>query len=80
LKEQQQVTATEFKAHCLEWLSRIHTERLEIVVTKRGKPIARVGPLPGESGSDIYGCMKGSVTFLGDVTAPLDLVWDAAIE
>jgi prevent-host-death family protein len=36
------VTATEFKAKCLTLLDEVAEKRESLVVTKRGKPVARV--------------------------------------
>ena len=41
----QEVPAGEFKAHCLRLLDQVAHEGVELVVTKRGRPIARVVPL-----------------------------------
>jgi prevent-host-death family protein len=52
------VPAGEFKAKCLKLLDEVAETGETIVVTKRGKPVARLGPLePPPS-------LKGSVTFL----------------
>ena len=36
---------SEFKTHCLRLVEEVARQRREIVVTKRGKPIARVVPI-----------------------------------
>lgn len=38
------VTATEFKARCLELMDRVYHTRETIIITKRGKPVSRLGP------------------------------------
>ena len=40
----QQIAAGEFKAKCLHLLDEVQRTRKEIVVTKRGRPVARVLP------------------------------------
>jgi prevent-host-death family protein len=68
-----QVTATLFKAQCLALLDEAAAGE-EIVVTKHGRPVARV--LPAEAPADL----AGSVTFHVDDDAliePLDVEWDA---
>ena len=38
----------------------------------------RAKQLPaGHEVPELYGCMRGSVTILGDLTEPLDEVWEA---
>ena len=71
------VGATEFKAKCLELIEEIHdNKRKAVVITKRGKPYARLVPIEQPIGP-FRGCMKGSVTILGDLTEPIDVEWDA---
>jgi prevent-host-death family protein len=40
------VTATEFKAKCLALLDEIDEKGGTMTVTKRGRPVATVGPAP----------------------------------
>lgn len=40
----QMVTATEFKAKCLRLLDEVNRTGEELVISKRGKPVARVIP------------------------------------
>jgi len=54
------IAATRFKAECLQLLDEVADSGETIIVTKRGKPVARLLPLaPPES-------LEGSVTFLVD--------------
>jgi antitoxin (DNA-binding transcriptional repressor) of toxin-antitoxin stability system len=48
----------------------------EIIITKRGKPVARLVPVSDET-PPLFGSMKGTVKILGDVVAPIDEEWDA---
>ncbi len=78
----QQITmpAGQFKARCLQLMNEVNEQRLEITITKHGKPVARLVPpeLPKRrTPAELYGSMKGMVTILGDIEAPLDVVWDA---
>ena len=68
------MAAGEFKAKCLKVLDRVAETREIIVVTKRGKPVAKVVPLDHGAKVDL----KGSVTFVGDVVSPIDDAWDAS--
>lgn len=70
------VPATEFKAHCLELLDRVGRTREEITVTKHGKPVAKLVPLP-EKGERLFGCMAGTVTHYDDLVSPVDERWAA---
>jgi prevent-host-death family protein len=70
------IPAGEFKAKCLDLIDQVQKKRLEIVVTKRGKPVARLVPI-GTPARDPFGYMKGTVTILGDIISPIDVEWDA---
>ena len=43
---QRTVSATEFKAKCLALLDEVEQGGLALTVTKRGRPVAVVGPAP----------------------------------
>jgi prevent-host-death family protein len=70
------VPAGEFKAKCLNLIDEVAETRKPLVITKRGKPMVQVIPIPVKR-RDIVGSMKGSVTILGDIISPLDVEWDA---
>jgi prevent-host-death family protein len=73
-----QIAAGEFKAKCLALLDDVQRERTEIIVTKRGKPVARLVPVEEKGRKpEIFGRMKGTVTILGDIIAPSGEIWDA---
>jgi prevent-host-death family protein len=69
------IPAGEFKAKCLKLLDRVSEGRESLVVTKHGKPVAQVIPMPAQE--DIVGSMKGSVLWMGDIISPIDVEWDA---
>jgi prevent-host-death family protein len=70
----QQIAAGEFKAKCLHLLDKVQQTRMEIVITKRGRPVARLLPVDDDVPA-IFGSMKGSVEILGDLIAPVDETW-----
>jgi prevent-host-death family protein len=53
-----QMGATEFKAKCLRVLDDVEKNKAEIIITRRGKPIARVVPIPEEP---LFGRQAGSI-------------------
>ncbi len=70
-----QVPAAKAKAHLLGMLSEVDRAGHEFVITKRGKPVAKLVPvLPAE---DIVGCMKGTFRITGDVVGPEADDWEA---
>jgi prevent-host-death family protein len=70
------ISASAFKARCLELMDLVAEGRGEIVVTKRGLPVVKVVPV-APAGRDFIGSLKGTVTYLGDIVAPTGEVWEA---
>ena len=73
------VPATEFKAKCLALMDRVAERRETFVITKRGRPVAKLVPADPRSRASVLGCMRGSAEILGDiVSSPLsDEDWNA---
>ena len=66
------IPASAFKARCLALLDRVAETGEPLIVTKRGRPVARVVPMAsGKSGS-----LRGSVTMRGDLVGPILEKWD----
>ena len=61
------VTATEFKAKCLRLLDEVNRTGEELVISKRGKPVARVVP---ENPEKPWLALRGSARFIGDPFEP----------
>jgi len=74
------IAAGEFKAKCLHLLDEVAQQRAPLVITKRGKPIAKLVPIDNERTDDIYGCMAGTIQILGDIISPIDVEWNADAE
>lgn len=75
LMSDRQIPASRFKAECLAILDEVAATGETLVVTKRGRPVAKVAPTePAPS-------LSGSVTFLVDdqeLMAPIETDWYAA--
>jgi prevent-host-death family protein len=63
------VAAGKFKAHCLAIMDEVQKKRISVVITKRGKPVAKLVPV-NEKTDDIFGSLKGKVTIAGDIVSP----------
>lgn len=62
----QRIAAGVFKTQCLALLDEVDRERKEIVVTKRGRPVARLVPVRPEP-ADIFRRLKGTGRIVGDI-------------
>ena len=66
------VPAGQFKAKCLAILDEVNESRRSVVVTKHGKPVARIVPVETEGAST---SLRGSILHEDDIVAPLHDVW-----
>ena len=62
--------AGEFKTRCLKVMDQVQKTREPLVITKRGKPVAKLVPAD-KAGNDIFGCLKSVVKIVGDIESPL---------
>jgi prevent-host-death family protein len=59
-----QIAAAKFKEQCLSILDRVDDEG--IVITKRGKPVAKLIPIRAESAS-LIGALKSKLSIKGEI-------------
>ena len=65
------VPAGQFKQTCLKLLDEVEQTREPVVVTKRGRAIARVVPMPRSARSRDWGqSLRGTIRIAGDIVAP----------
>ena len=64
------IPAGEFKAHCLRIMDEVQRQRVPVVITKRGKPVAKLVPLD-DSPRAVFGCLAGRIEIAGDIVAPV---------
>jgi prevent-host-death family protein len=60
----------QFKARCLRLMEEVRTKREPILITKRGRPLARVVPTADEP-RDVFGCLADVLEIVGDVESPV---------
>ncbi|HXE31144.1 MAG TPA: type II toxin-antitoxin system prevent-host-death family antitoxin [Terriglobales bacterium] len=65
-----QIAAGKFKAHCLQLKDEVQARREEVVITKRGKPVAKLVPVVADP-DPIFGFMRGKIRVNGDIVAPV---------
>jgi len=67
------IAAGEFKAKCLAILDEVNATGEPVLITKRGKPVARVDVPPREQASEspdsIFGFLRGMATITGDIVS-----------
>jgi prevent-host-death family protein len=63
------MAAGAFKAHCLAVMDEVQAKRETVVITKHGKPVAKLVPVIEEK-DDIFGFLAGKARITGDVVSP----------
>lgn len=71
------INAAEFKAKCLQLMNQVADTHEPLIISKRGKPLVKLVPIVEETPKSMFGYMKGTVTFHGDILEPLDETWSA---
>ncbi len=69
--------AGQFKAKCLKLMDHVQQTHGTIVITKFGKPVAKLVPVEAEPKKAIFGFLKDSVVIKGNIIAPLGEKWHA---
>jgi prevent-host-death family protein len=64
------IPAGSFKANCLSLMDEVNAKGATLLITKRGKPVAKLVPAT-ETVDDIFGFMLGKGTITGDVVGPV---------
>ncbi|HEY3203809.1 MAG TPA: type II toxin-antitoxin system Phd/YefM family antitoxin [Thermoanaerobaculia bacterium] len=70
-KKPRTIPAGEFKARCLALLDEVAQTGSELLVTKRGKPVARLIPVEEPP------TLRGSIKREGDLLSPIGETWTA---
>jgi prevent-host-death family protein len=69
---------SEFKARALDTIGRVAKNRESIIITKRGKPLARVVPYVPSSSAPVPGKLSSALVFEKDIVSPLGAeLWEA---
>ncbi|MFH1952398.1 MAG: type II toxin-antitoxin system prevent-host-death family antitoxin [Pseudomonadota bacterium] len=67
-----EINAAEFRANCFKILDQVKVTHKEVVITKRGKPIAKLVHVARQNEKDpLLGSMEGLVETIGDLTKPV---------
>jgi len=69
------IKASEFKAKCLKLMEEVDETGLPLTITKNGRPIAQLMPMP-ERRKSALGLHKGRVRITGDIISPIYPDWE----
>ena len=66
------INAAEFRANCFKILDQVEMTHKEVIITRRGKPVARLLHIGQQEEKDpLLGSMEGLVETIGDLTEPV---------
>jgi prevent-host-death family protein len=65
------VPAAEFKINCLRLMDEVALQRRPIIITRRGKPVAKLVPVE-EKPIGLVDCMAGTAKICGDIVGPVE--------
>lgn len=68
-----------FKAKCLSVMNDVQKYHKEIVITKFGKPVAKIVPVEREKKRFLFGYLKGAVSIHGNIISPTRQEWAADV-
>ena len=65
------IAAGEFKARCLTLMEDVRSTRQPLVITKRGKAVAKLVPADDDK-DDFIGRLEGVIRIVGDIESPIE--------
>ncbi len=73
-----QIGAGEFKTHCLKLIDRVNQTKQPIIITKHGKPMAKLTPIEDKTYS-LFGCLQNTVEIEGDIVEGTGEIWSVDV-
>ena len=70
-----EIAAGKFKAQCLQLMDLVHDTHQQVVITKRGRPVAQLVAVNQEKPRPVFGRLKGKAVSTPDVVDPLPDSW-----
>ncbi len=77
-KPRNQITASDFKSRCGRIIEEVSQGKGPFVITKRGKPVAKLVGVEVPARESLFGFAKGYIKIHGDIIEPIDVEWEAA--
>ena len=71
------IPAGEFKSKCLKIMDDVNSSHEEVVITKHGKPVAKLIAYSEKPTKTLFDYLSNTVTTKSDITTPIDETWNA---
>jgi prevent-host-death family protein len=65
------MAAGKFKATCLAVMDEVQAKREPVVITKNGKPVAKLVPIVEGERDPLFGFYRGNLEIPGDIISPI---------
>jgi prevent-host-death family protein len=75
---ERELSTSQLKAHCSEVVEGVASRRETVIVTRRGRPVAKIVPIDAGEQRALFGCARGVLTIRGDLIDPVDVAWEAS--
>jgi len=72
-----QIAAGRFKATCLRLMDEVNQSHESVIITKRGKPSAKLVAVEEKITNPLFGFLKNSVVSQKNIIDPIGENWDA---
>ena len=72
------IAAGKFKAHCLSMIEEVNATREPVLITKRGRPVAKL-VAADKTTDNFIGRLEGIIQIVGDIESPVTPLedWEA---
>ncbi|CAG0932988.1 MAG: hypothetical protein EFKGCFLK_01738 [Rhodocyclaceae bacterium] len=71
-----QVNIHEAKTHLSELIAAVEAGE-EVVIARANRPTVKLVAVGRRPGRSAFGCMQGTIRFVGDVVSPIGEAWNA---
>ena len=72
--ESRTVEASVFRAKCLQLMDEVADSGKELVITKHGRPVARLAPYRAKP-EMVFGRNRKNIHIVGDIVSPMPAEW-----
>ena len=69
------ISVTEFRKRCLEFVDIVAATREPLVITRNGKPVAKLVPA-NRPKQGFFSCLAGTIEIVGDIESPVQSAKD----
>jgi prevent-host-death family protein len=66
------MSAGEFKTHCLSVMDKVQRTKEAVLITKRGKAVAKLVPADDDAPREYIGRLEGIMKVVGDIESPIE--------